>query len=115
VHVLPCWVVVLCFHSVSSCLQKVIDEHHEKKKKGVRCYNPREERPRWVSLDSLYNRIVGYKRRAPDAPDTSDEDGSQPKRGKEAEAAGPKLDQDGRQNKKLRRDGEASKGGWAGG
>jgi hypothetical protein len=57
----------------------------------VRCYNPREERPRWVSLDWLYNRMVGYKRRAPDAPDTSDEDGSQSKRGKEAEAAGPSL------------------------
>ena len=51
--------------------------------------------------------IVGYKRSAPDAPDTSD-DGSQPERGKEAEAAGPKLDQAERQrNKKLRRDGEA--------
>ena len=52
--------------------------------------------------------IVGYKRSAPDAPDTSDDDGSQPERGKEAEAAGPKLDQAERQrNKKLRRDGEA--------
>jgi hypothetical protein len=49
---------------------------------------------------------VGYKRSAPDAPDTSD--GSQPERGKEAEAAGPKLDQAARQrNKKLRRDGDA--------
>jgi hypothetical protein len=38
--------------------------------------------------------IVGYKRSAPDAPETSDDDGSQPERGKEAEAAGPKLDQD---------------------
>ena len=34
--------------------------------------------------------ILGYKRSAPDAPDTSDDDGSQPERGKEAEAAGPK-------------------------
>ena len=52
--------------------------------------------------------IVGYLRSAPDAPDTSDDDGSQPERGKEAEAAGPKLDQAERQrNKKLRRDGEA--------
>ena len=49
--------------------------------------------------------IVGYKR---SAPDTSDDDGSQPERGKEAVAAGPKLDQAERQsNKKLRRDGEA--------
>ena len=49
--------------------------------------------------------VVGYKR---SAPDNSDDDGSQPERGKEAEAAGPKLDQDERQkNKKLRRDGEA--------
>ena len=49
---------------------------------------------------------VGYKRSAPDAPDTSDDDGSQPERGKEAAAAGPKLDQAERQrNKKLRRDG----------
>jgi hypothetical protein len=38
--------------------------------------------------------IVGYKRSAPDPPETSDDDGSQPERGKEAEAAGPKLDQD---------------------
>jgi hypothetical protein len=30
---------------------------------------------------------VGYKRSAPDAPDTSDDDGSQPERGKESEAA----------------------------
>ena len=37
--------------------------------------------------------IVGYNRSAPDAPDTSDDDGSQPERGKEAEAVGPKLDQ----------------------
>ncbi len=52
--------------------------------------------------------IVGYKRSAPDAPDTDDDGGSQPERGKEAEAAGPKLDQTERQrNKKLRRDGEA--------
>ena len=52
--------------------------------------------------------IVGFKRSAPDAPDTSDDDGSQPERGKQAEAAGPKLDQAERQrNKKLRRDGEA--------
>jgi hypothetical protein len=52
--------------------------------------------------------IVGDKRSAPDAPDTSDDDASQPQRGKEAEAAGPKLDQAERQrNKKLRRDGEA--------
>jgi hypothetical protein len=52
--------------------------------------------------------IVGDKRSALDAPDTSDDDGSQPERGKEAEAAGPKLGQAERQtNKKLRRDGEA--------
>ncbi len=52
--------------------------------------------------------IVGYKRSAPDAPDTSDNDGSQPEGGKEAEAGGQKLDQAERQrNKKLRRDGEA--------
>ena len=51
---------------------------------------------------------MGYKRSAPDAPDTSDDDGSQPERGKEAEAAGPNLDQAERQwNKKLRQDGEA--------
>jgi hypothetical protein len=51
---------------------------------------------------------VGYKRRAPDASDTFEDDGSQRERGKEAEAAGPKLDQAERQkNKKLRRDGEA--------
>ena len=36
---------------------------------------------------------MGYKRSAPDAPDTSDDDGFQLERGKEAEAAGPKLDQ----------------------
>jgi len=42
--------------------------------------------------------IVGHKRSAPDAPDTSDEE----------EAAGPKFDQIERKgNKKLRRDGEA--------
>jgi hypothetical protein len=52
--------------------------------------------------------IVGYKRSAPDVPVTSDDDGSQPERGKEAEAAGPKLDHAERQrNKKLSRDGEA--------
>jgi hypothetical protein len=52
--------------------------------------------------------IVGCKCSAPDAPDTSDDDGSQPERSKEAEAAGPKLDQAERQrNQKLRRDGEA--------
>jgi hypothetical protein len=51
--------------------------------------------------------IVGYKRIAPDAPDASDDDGSPPERGKEAEAAGPTLDQAERQrNKKLRWDGE---------
>ena len=51
---------------------------------------------------------VGYKRSTPDASDISDDYGSQPERGKEAEAAGPKLDQPERQrNKKLRRDGEA--------
>jgi hypothetical protein len=49
--------------------------------------------------------IVGDKRSASDAPDTSDDDGSQAERGKEAEAAGPKLAQP--RNKKLRRDGEA--------
>ena len=32
--------------------------------------------------------IVGYKRSAPDAPDTSDDDGSQPERDKESETAG---------------------------
>ena len=47
---------------------------------------------------------VGYKRSAPDAPDTSDEGDSRPKRGQEAEAAGPKLDQAERQrSQKLRR------------
>jgi hypothetical protein len=52
--------------------------------------------------------IVGDKRSAPDAPDTSDDQGSQPERGKEVEEAGPKLDQAERQrSKKLRRDGEA--------
>ncbi len=52
--------------------------------------------------------IVGYKRSAPDAPDTDDDDGPQPERGKEAEAAGPKFDQAERQrHKKLRRDAEA--------
>ena len=46
---------------------------------------------------------VGYKRSAPDALDSSNDDGSQPERGKEAEAAGPKLDQAERQrNKKLK-------------
>jgi hypothetical protein len=50
----------------------------------------------------------GYKHSAPDASDSSSDDGSEPERGKEAEAAGPKLDQAERQrNKKLRRDGEA--------
>jgi hypothetical protein len=52
--------------------------------------------------------IVGYKHSAPDGPDTSSDDGSHPERGKEAEAAGPKLDRAAMQrNKKLRRDGEA--------
>ena len=52
--------------------------------------------------------IVGNKRSAPDAPVTSDDDGSQSERGKEAEASGPKLDQAERQrNKKLKPDGEA--------
>jgi hypothetical protein len=52
--------------------------------------------------------VVGYKRSAPDAPITSHDDGSQPQRGKEAEAAGPKLDQaEWQRNKKLRRDDEA--------
>ncbi len=40
--------------------------------------------------------IVGVKgdnSRAPDAPDTSDDDGSQPEHGKKDEAADPKLDQ----------------------
>jgi hypothetical protein len=51
---------------------------------------------------------VGYKRSAPDAPVTSDDDSSQPERGQQAEAADPKLDQAERQrHKKLRRDGEA--------
>ncbi len=41
------------------------------------------------------------------APDTSDDDGSQPERDKEEEAANPKLDQAERQkNKKPRRDDE---------
>ena len=35
--------------------------------------------------------MVGYKRSASDAPDNSDDDGSQPGRGKEAEVAGPRL------------------------
>ena len=67
---------------------------------------------------------VGEKRRFGDACDTGwgeaaeegprgeGDDGSQPERGKEAEAAGPKLDQDQaerQRNKKLRRDGEARK------
>ncbi len=48
------------------------------------------------------------KRSAIDSPDTSDDDGSQLERGKEAEAAGPQLDHAERQkNKKLRQDGEA--------
>ncbi len=48
---------------------------------------------------------MGNKR---SAPDTSDDDGSQPERGKEAEAAGPKRDQADRQrNKKLSRYDEA--------
>jgi hypothetical protein len=48
--------------------------------------------------------IVG----ALDALDTDDDDCAQPEQGKEAETAGPKLDQAERQrNKKLRRDGEA--------
>ena len=52
--------------------------------------------------------IVGSKRGVPDAPVTSDDDGSHPKRGKEAEAADPKLDQaESQRNKKLKRDGEA--------
>ncbi len=50
--------------------------------------------------------IVGDKRSAPDAHDTTDDDGPQPDRGKEAKKAGPKLDQRQR-NKKLKRDGEA--------
>jgi hypothetical protein len=52
--------------------------------------------------------IVGDKRSDPDAPDTSDnDDGFQPERIKEAEAAGPKLDQAERnRNKELKRDGE---------
>ena len=44
--------------------------------------------------------IVGYKRSAPDASDTSDDDGFQSERGKEAEEAGPKLDQAQRQRSK---------------
>jgi hypothetical protein len=51
--------------------------------------------------------IVGCKH-APDAPVTSDDNSSQPERGQQPQAAGPKLDQAERQrNKKLRRDGEA--------
>ncbi len=43
-----------------------------------------------------------------ESPITSDDDGSQPEQGKEAEAAGPKLEQaESQRNKKLRRDGEA--------
>ena len=58
--------------------------------------------------DMMSSEPMGYKRSASDAPDTSDDDGSQPEQGKEAEAAGPKLDQAERQrNKKLRGDGEA--------
>jgi hypothetical protein len=48
--------------------------------------------------------------RDPDAPDTSDDDGSQPERCKEAEAAGTKLDQERQRSKRLRRDGEAREG-----
>jgi hypothetical protein len=44
--------------------------------------------------------IVGYKRSGIDAPDTSDDDGSQLERGEEDEAAGPKLDQAERQRNK---------------
>jgi hypothetical protein len=52
--------------------------------------------------------IVGYKRIAPDAPDNDDVDCSQPERGKEAEVAGPRLEQaEMQRNKKLRRVGEA--------
>ena len=53
---------------------------------------------------------MGYKRNAPDAPDTSDDDGSQPERGKETGASDPKLGHDqteGQTNKTLSRDGEA--------
>ena len=49
---------------------------------------------------------VGNKRSAPNAPDTSDDDGCQG-RAKEARAAGPQLEQAEMRNKKLRRDGEA--------
>ena len=44
--------------------------------------------------------IVDYKRSALDAPDISHDDGSQPERGKEAKAAGPKLGQAERQRNK---------------
>jgi len=49
---------------------------------------------------------AGDKRSALDAPDTSDDDGCQ-RRGKEAGAAGPQLEEAEMRNKKLRRDGEA--------
>jgi ubiquitin C len=52
--------------------------------------------------------FLRLQRSVPDASDTSDDDGSQPERDKEAEAEGQKLDQAERQrNQKLRRDGEA--------
>jgi hypothetical protein len=56
----------------------------------------------WATSAAPLGRVRG------DAPVTSDDDGSQPEQGKEAEAAEPKLEQAERQrNKKLRRDGEA--------
>jgi hypothetical protein len=68
----------------------------------------RSEFPAIDGKNGYQEPIVGDKRSAPDAPDTDDDDGSQPERGHEAEAAGPKLDQDERQRtKKMRRDGEA--------
>ncbi len=51
---------------------------------------------------------MGHKRSTPDAPGSSDDDGSQPERGKKADAAGRKLDQAKRQRyERLRRDGKA--------
>jgi hypothetical protein len=49
---------------------------------------------------------AGDKRSALDAPDTDDDDGCA-KQGKGAGTAGPKPEQAGTRNKKLRRDGEA--------
>ncbi len=56
----------------------------------------------WATSAAPLGRVRG------EAPITSDDDGSQPEQGKEAEAAGPKLEQaESQRNKKLSRDGEA--------